>query len=141
MEEIKKYSCGFILMYKNEEAPLFLVCKSTLLHHWGFPKGGKEEGETDLETAYRETKEEVGISEIDHQDHIESEVFSYVMEAGPNIGKLKQVTLFTGLVSEKFDPNCQDDVCEAEWLTEAEAIERITHKPTKEALGSVARQL
>lgn len=56
----KKKSCGCIILKddrvlligaKNNEGELF----------WSFPKGHQEDGETDIETAIRETKEEVGL--------------------------------------------------------------------------------
>ena len=50
-------SCGIVVFDENEKV---LIIKHNG-GHISFPKGRKEEGETDKETAYREVKEETGI--------------------------------------------------------------------------------
>src|SRR5208283_284175 len=56
-------SCG-IIVFREDPGRKFL-----LLHyeegHWDYPKGHVEKGETELETARRETEEETGITELD----------------------------------------------------------------------------
>lgn len=54
---MKKRSCGFLLEYEGK----YLLVKSSGGNIWGIPKGVKEEGETDIETAIRELKEETGM--------------------------------------------------------------------------------
>jgi predicted NUDIX family NTP pyrophosphohydrolase len=57
-----KKSCGFLIECQNK----FLLCHSTKPSgsislndgQWGIPKGGCEEGETDLAAALREVEEE-----------------------------------------------------------------------------------
>lgn len=51
----KEKSCGCIIIKDNK---VLLVKGSSF---WGFPKGHVEENETELQTALRETKEEVGL--------------------------------------------------------------------------------
>ena len=50
--------CGIIVFYDN----LTILVKNEK-NFYSFPKGKKEKGETDFETAYRELKEETGIKE------------------------------------------------------------------------------
>lgn len=54
-------SCGIVIVrpYKNEYQYLLLRSYS----NWDFPKGRKEIGESDLETAIRETEEESAVPE------------------------------------------------------------------------------
>ena len=53
----KEKSCGCIII-ENEKV---LLIKDTN-GNWGFPKGHVEEGETEKQTAIRETKEETNLS-------------------------------------------------------------------------------
>ena len=62
MELKKEKSCGCIII--NNGKVLLVYEKNR--NFWGFPKGHMEEGETEIETALREVKEEVGLDvEID----------------------------------------------------------------------------
>jgi len=69
---IKSNTIGIVIFRKNQEGIEYL-----LLHHggtyWNFPKGGPEKGETKLQTATRETKEETGITKIKFMDGFCSE--------------------------------------------------------------------
>ena len=54
------HCCGIIVFYENET-----VVVKTARDNYSYPKGKKERGETHLETAYRELKEETNIDESD----------------------------------------------------------------------------
>ncbi len=68
-EELSNYknfekSCGAIIFNKfNKEYKVLLI---NFIHddelRWGFPKGHMENGETEIQTAIREIKEEVGLN-------------------------------------------------------------------------------
>ena len=53
-------SCGCIILKDDK---VFLICTldDEKEAFWSFPKGHQEAGETDVETALRETKEETGL--------------------------------------------------------------------------------
>ena len=53
-------SCGCIIL-KNNEVLLIGARNDEGNLFWSFPKGHQENGETDVETAIRETKEETGL--------------------------------------------------------------------------------
>lgn len=55
---IKTLSCGIILVNKKSE---ILLIHATSQWHWDIPKGTKLPGETEIQTAIRELKEETGI--------------------------------------------------------------------------------
>ena len=60
----KEKSCGCIIL-KNKKV---LLVYEKNRNFWGFPKGHMENGETEIETALREVKEEVGLDvEIDKE--------------------------------------------------------------------------
>ena len=56
----KEKSCGCIIL-KGGKVLLIGARDDDGKLFWSFPKGHQDEGETDVETAIRETKEEVGL--------------------------------------------------------------------------------
>lgn len=54
----RKLSCGVVIV--NDAAEL-LLCHVTGHDHWDLPKGGANPGESPLQTALRETREETGL--------------------------------------------------------------------------------
>ncbi|MBC7938443.1 MAG: NUDIX hydrolase, partial [Chitinophagaceae bacterium] len=54
----KRLSCGVVIV--NDAAEL-LLCHVTGQGHWDLPKGGPDHGESPLQTALRETREETGL--------------------------------------------------------------------------------
>ena len=53
----KEKSCGCVII---KDKKVLLVYEKNR-NFWGFPKGHMEDGETEIETALREVKEEVGL--------------------------------------------------------------------------------
>ena len=60
MEAAQDSAVGIIPVYKQGDRFLFCLVKHAD-GHWGFPKGHKEEGESDEGAALRELREETGI--------------------------------------------------------------------------------
>ena len=54
---VKRLSCGVVILNADRE---LLLCHVTGQNHWDLPKGGIDIGETPLEAALRETREECG---------------------------------------------------------------------------------
>ena len=78
-ETYDQRSAGFIICKKNDERK-YLV----LLHggkYWNFPKGKLESGESEIEAAARELKEETGITQIKVVDGF-SFSYDYTFYAG-----------------------------------------------------------
>lgn len=57
-----KLSCGIVLARETEDGFVTLMLRA--YHHWDFPKGLLEDGETPLDTAVRELEEETGIATV-----------------------------------------------------------------------------
>jgi bis(5'-nucleosidyl)-tetraphosphatase len=55
-------SCGIVLARPTEAGIVTLMLRA--YHHWDFPKGLREDGETPLEAAIREVHEETGIDDL-----------------------------------------------------------------------------
>ncbi len=84
-------SCGAVV-FCGEENKKVLLIKNKRSSHWGFPKGHIEKGETQEQTAIRETKEETGLdveiidgfsskSEYTIQGKVEKAVIIYLAKA------------------------------------------------------------
>ncbi len=54
----RRLSCGILILTEQQE---LLLCHVTGQDHWDLPKGGAHEGESPLQTALRETREETGL--------------------------------------------------------------------------------
>lgn len=54
----KRLSCGVVILNRDREV---LLCHVTGQNHWDLPKGGIDAGETPVEAALRETREESGL--------------------------------------------------------------------------------
>ncbi len=54
----RRLSCGILILNGQQE---LLLCHVTGQDHWDLPKGGTHEGESPLQAALRETREETGL--------------------------------------------------------------------------------
>ena len=81
MEKITEFSYGIIPVYVSEDGTykVLVIRHARNAHHRGFPKWHAEAGETPLQTAIRETREEVGIDHFDiHEEKMFEEHYSYI---------------------------------------------------------------
>jgi 8-oxo-dGTP pyrophosphatase MutT (NUDIX family) len=59
----RRLSCGILVLNGQQE---LLLCHVTGQDHWDLPKGGAHEGESPLQAALRETREETGLELAAH---------------------------------------------------------------------------
>lgn len=96
---------------KDDEGKLF----------WAFPKGHQEAGETDIETAIRETKEEIGIDvKIVDTEPIKTGHFVHDGTVYKNI-----LLFIAEPLSEEFRPQ-EGEVELVEWIQISEAGKKFT---------------
>ena len=130
MNDLKKEkACGCVIIEKNK----VLLIQQTE-GHWGFPKGHVEIGETEIETAMREVKEETNLDvEINENKR-------YTIEYITDKGTLKQVVLF---IAKKIngDERCQEsEIKSMKWMTFEDAIKTITYDNTRELFSKILKE-
>ncbi|XP_066591492.1 bis(5'-nucleosyl)-tetraphosphatase [asymmetrical] [Prorops nasuta] len=61
-----KRACGFVIFRRTRDVIEYLLMQTSYgEHHWTPPKGHVDKGESDMETALRETEEEAGLTKSD----------------------------------------------------------------------------
>jgi len=126
---------GVIVALKEEGVNRFLILQQgdTKDDDWSFAKGHTEEGETPVQTAMRELREETGITEINILQfpliREEYEIFHH----GENVLKVNEY--FIGIVSERkaiiLDGN---ELCAYKWASYEEALNTFTYPGRREIL-------
>ena len=127
---INETSCGALLFYIDNQTIIFL-----LLHyfrgHWDFPKGNKEKGESDIDTALREITEETGIIDVTFLDGFKKEIFYKYKRNNHLISK--KVVYFLAR-SNSTDVVLSPEHLDFVWEPYEDALRRITYKNSKEIL-------
>ena len=123
----KEKSCG-IVVFKNENNKLEVLLVHHNLGHWGMPKGHVELGETEEETAFRETLEETNVKARIING------FRKVITYSPKELVIKDVVFFVGEVLEDNLIPQTIEVNETKWVDVLEALLLIDHKDEKEVL-------
>ena len=129
-------SCGFIVYKRINNQNYYLLIKSTN-GDIGFPKGHMENGESEIETAVRELKEETNVDVEPLGD------FRYQIEYKmPNIiDTIKQSVYFLGRCI-KDEIICQEtEVLEASFVSYLEALKLLTFEETKTVLRKIEEYL
>jgi len=110
-------SCGGVIFNKNNHILLIKHNQG----HWSFPKGHMEKGESDIETALREIKEEVALDVFINRDIYA--ISSYTLPSG-----IKKEVIYFLCYCENDDVVLQkSEVCEYLFLPYEEAIKQITY--------------
>ena len=122
----KEKSCGCVII---DEDKVLLIRDTN--QNWGFPKGHMEENETEVETAKRETKEEVNIDvEIDENKRYET---VYVTKDDVE----KTVVYFVAKPINKDLIPQNGEIEDIEWVSFEKAMEQITYDDTRDILRKI----
>ena len=127
MQYIK--SCGFIAYKTLKNTNYYLVIRS-LNGDVGFPKGHMETGESEIETAIRELKEETNI-EVNVTDGFRRQI-EYPMPGRPDT--IKQSVYFLGECISNHIICQETEVENADFIPFSEALELLTFEDTKKML-------
>ena len=103
-------SCGAIVYRKFHGNTEILLIKHINSGHWSFHKGHVEPGETEIETAQREIKEETSI------DVIIDPTFRETVSYSPKKDTMKVVVYFLAKAKNvDFVPQ-EDEIAEIRWV-------------------------
>lgn len=120
-------SCGGVII----DGDKVLLIKNKRSAHWSFPKGHMEHGESPVQTALREIREETGLRVIINPD------VSSTINYNPTFEVSKDVTYFLARPWQGILSPQESEVSELEWLTIDEALEAITYEQEKEVLRKI----
>ena len=122
---VDEKSCGAIVY--NEEGKILVVQHNA--GHWDFPKGHVENGETEIETATIEVKEETNID-----IEIIDEKYRYTIYYSPKENVNKMVVFF--LAKNKSEDTIKQDaeIKNIGWYSYDEAMDILTYNDAKKLL-------
>ena len=122
-------SCGFIVYKQVDGENYYLVIKSTN-GDVGFPKGHVESGETELQTAIRELKEETNV-DVEIIEGFRKQI-EYPLPKRPDV--IKQSVYFLGRAVTD-DVICQEgEVINAAFVSYDDAMRTLTFEDTRRLL-------
>lgn len=123
-------SCGIVVFREEVAGRLYL-----LLHyeegHWDFSKGHVEAGEKEEDTAFRELKEETGLTDIELVLGFR-EGISYYYKRGGNTFH-KEVYFFLGRTDAR-EIRLSHEHAGFEWLPYEKALARLTYENARGVL-------
>ena len=127
-----KRATGFIIYKQVSGITDFLLLQTSYgIHHWTPPKGHVDPGESDLETAYRETEEEAGFLKKDLAVHDNMKIeLNYEVEGKPKTTIYWLAKLIDPLTAVKLSDEHQD----FKWLQLGDACEFVAFPDMQEAL-------
>lgn len=124
-------SSGAILYHIENETIIFLLLRY-FQGHWDFPKGNKEKGESDIDTALREITEETGINDVTFLEGFKKEIFYKYKRNNHLISK--KVVYFLAK-SNSIDVVLSSEHLDFVWEPYEDALKKITYKNSKEILS------
>lgn len=128
-------SCGAIVYRRYHGNIEILLIKHINSGHWSFPKGHVEEGETEVETAQREIKEETGI------DVIIDPTFRETVQYFPRKDTQKVVVYFIAKAKNyDFVPQ-EEEIAEIKWVDIGHATTVLTYENDKSIVNKAKKAI
>lgn len=133
----KEYSAGAAVFRREAGRILFLLVYSNRTKIWGFPKGHIEPGESELDAARREIREETGLTSFRQvQGFRREEVYGTVSRRAPYAGQKieKHAAYYLFETAEERVTIDGDEIGEYRWLGLDEALPLLAFDGLKAAL-------
>ena len=137
-EEPDERSAGFILYSMDGGVREYLLLRHRYGGHWGFPKGHIEAGESETDTALRETREETGIADVRIIPGFREANRYHFRRRGKPVFKENVYFLGEAAYSE---PVISHEHTQAEWLTYPEARARLSFDDMRRMLDRAEKAL
>ena len=113
-------SCG-ALIFRHENGKDEVLIIKQVQGHWCFPKGHVEKGESEIETAKREIREETGLKVKILDGFRKTLIYS------PKEGVNKEVVYFAAVVKGGHLKIQEEELSEIHWVTFDEARSLVTY--------------
>jgi 8-oxo-dGTP pyrophosphatase MutT (NUDIX family) len=132
--------CGVVVIYRSTDEDLFLILQHTDMEgSWTFPKGHMESGETQVQTALRELREETGIKTVALADM--PPLFEEYTVTVDGEKRLKHVTYFIGYVDDMHVVIQPSEIHTYRWMTYEKALETFTYDTRRETLRTAKQYI
>ena len=132
---IDERSSGAVIFSNNKELN---KSEFLLLHyasgHWDFPKGNIEDGEDEVQAAYREIFEETGIQNVHFVEGFRKKIQYYYRRG--DILIQKEVIFYLAITNTKEITLSNEHIGYA-WKDYMEAMNQLTYKSAKDLLKEV----
>ena len=122
-------SCGALVFRRLHGNTELLLIKHANGGHWSFPKGHVEPGETEVETALREIKEETGI------DVIIDPSFREVISYSPKKDTQKDVIYFVARAQNYDYTPQEEEIAQIKWVEINRAHTILTYDNDKQLVN------
>jgi bis(5'-nucleosidyl)-tetraphosphatase len=131
---MEERSAGAVIFRDTPAGRMYLLLQNA--GRWDFPKGGVEEGETELETVRREVEEETGLRDIRILPGFRKVIEYFYKRDGKNVHK-KVVYLLASTVRE--DVKISSEHQGYGWFRYADAVRRASYNNSKTILTEAER--
>lgn len=131
-------ACGFVIARRADDGWAYLLLTSRKWSEPGFPKGHVDEGETELETARRETEEEAGLTDLEALPGFRREISYPVVRKGRSYEKTSVYFLAKVQTPEM---RLSSEHTEAGWYDFGEAHARLGFEDARAVLREAALYL
>ena len=139
MKKQKVESAGAVVYFISKGKLVYLILKHIKIGgHWGFPKGRREKGETELENAKREVLEETNINDIIY-DRKFKEILKYFFSIEDTLYE-KTVSYFLAESSES-NVKLSEEHIEFFWGRFEDILKKLGKSSDKEVLIKANRYL
>lgn len=124
-------SCGAVVFRRYHGNLELLLIRHANGGHWSFPKGHVEPGETEIQTALREVKEETGL------DILLDESFRESVCYWPKKDTKKEVVYFIGK-AKQYDAIPQpQEIAQIKWVQLCHVDRLLTYENDRRLIGKV----
>jgi len=137
-QPIEEHSAGGVLFRRSSEGLRYLVIRDSY-RNWGFPKGHVEDGESEVEAARREVREETGLADlVYHAPALEIDWFFRFR--GRLIHKTCGFFVFESPDGEAT-PQTDEGISACRWLPYEEALRVLSYANAREVLRSAGERV
>ena len=122
-----EHSAGGIILRKYSNSWQLLLIKD-MSGKWTFPKGKIEKGESHLEAAVREIKEEVGLFDLSMVERLSS--ISYTYKRKGIVKKTVDYFLFISTIGQRLTIQKEEGIQDAKWVKVTDALKAVGYPQT-----------